>query len=481
MAVASILFVVIVGAVTLRLREQLREQVLRREAESLHAVALMQLSAPTIRLTDFGIADPTEDIFAALVMSSRLKGVLSIEVFDPSLERRAAMPETAAMAPVWWKSSLSEQNAAARFETLTITNAGAESPAPGAVEQVPVLEAIVSLRGTPFAGWTARYIVDGGALAGEFGRMDRALFAQASVAIGVGVLTLVGFLRWAFARLREANRRLSSRTAELAKANQELVFAAKTSAVGALSAHLLHGIRNPLAGLEWLALEQVEQPPSANTHDAWQEAIASTRRLRMMVNDVLGVFQNESQPQLAPCVSVNELFAKLKTRLNEQVVSRRILFSVDASQAGAAEIPARAASLASMVLFNLVENAIQACAADACVTLQVRPSGDRIDFIVTDAGPGLPETVRSHLFEPVPSLHGGSGLGLAISHRIAQHAGGELVLVKSDRAGTTFRLSVPRVTGVEHFEPTPAPSDAAPLSRTSAGSRVFNSQLPPNR
>ena len=40
------------------------------------------------------------------------------------------------------------------------------------------------------------------------------------------------------------------RRADLARANEELVFAAKTGAVGAISAHLIHGLKNPLSGLE---------------------------------------------------------------------------------------------------------------------------------------------------------------------------------------------------------------------------------------
>jgi hypothetical protein len=99
MTSTCVLFIAIVSGVTWRLQTQLHDQILRREAESLQAVALMQLSAPEVRLIDLGATDPTYDIFAALLESTRLRGVLSLELYDPDHHRQAALPEGPEWAP----------------------------------------------------------------------------------------------------------------------------------------------------------------------------------------------------------------------------------------------------------------------------------------------------------------------------------------------------------------------------------------------
>ena len=65
---------------------------------------------------------------------------------------------------------------------------------------------------------------------------------------------------------------------------------------------------------------------------------------------------------------------------------------------------------------------------------------------VADDGPGVDEAVRGRLFEPYTTSRGigeGMGLGLAISKKILLDHGGDLELVASSAAGTTFRLTLP--------------------------------------
>tara|TARA_B110000259_G_scaffold185516_1_gene234734 strand:+ start:2209 stop:3267 length:1059 start_codon:yes stop_codon:yes gene_type:complete len=62
---------------------------------------------------------------------------------------------------------------------------------------------------------------------------------------------------------------------------------------------------------------------------------------------------------------------------------------------------------------------------------------------ITDNGPGLPEAISKHVFDPfVSSKHNGKGLGLAlVSKIVAQHKA--WVSVSSRPGQTTFRISLP--------------------------------------
>lgn len=69
---------------------------------------------------------------------------------------------------------------------------------------------------------------------------------------------------------------------------------------------------------------------------------------------------------------------------------------------------------------------------------------------VSDNGPGVPAEVRPRLFEPYTTsrqIGEGMGLGLAISRKILLDHGGDLELLSTSSAGTTFRLLFPRVEG----------------------------------
>ncbi len=68
---------------------------------------------------------------------------------------------------------------------------------------------------------------------------------------------------------------------------------------------------------------------------------------------------------------------------------------------------------------------------------------------VIDEGPGLPVMVLARLFQPYVSskkMSEGMGLGLAISKKIMLDHGGDLELLRSDPAGTEFRIRLPRAT-----------------------------------
>ena len=67
---------------------------------------------------------------------------------------------------------------------------------------------------------------------------------------------------------------------------------------------------------------------------------------------------------------------------------------------------------------------------------------------VRDSGPGVPEGVKRHLFEPfVSDKTQGIGIGLWISRSLAEKQGGKLVLEESSADGAGFLLTLKAVVG----------------------------------
>ena len=125
----------------------------------------------------------------------------------------------------------------------------------------PLLDLAVPLhdRGGTLVG-IAAMTLDATGLAAEYERLDTSLSRQGWLAFGVLGSAMAAVLGFVFRRLQRLNRLLEERSERLVRANRELALASKTSAVGAVASHLVHGLRNPLAALQLFVKVQLAAP-----------------------------------------------------------------------------------------------------------------------------------------------------------------------------------------------------------------------------
>jgi signal transduction histidine kinase len=96
---------------------------------------------------------------------------------------------------------------------------------------------------------------------------------------------------------------------------------------------------------------------------------------------------------------------------------------------------------------NLCTNSSRAVNGSGSVTFSVDRDRHSVFLDVSDDGSGIPESIRPRVFDPyitTRKVGEGMGLGLAISRKIMLDHGGDLMLLSSSPAGTTFRLTLPR-------------------------------------
>ena len=115
------------------------------------------------------------------------------------------------------------------------------------------------------------------------------------------------------------------------------------------------------------------------------------------------------------------------------------------------------------VFLNLVHNAAEALNKGGNIFLKTRKisaqlgkspmprAGQTMGFAeitVSDDGPGIPDEVRSKIFQPFVSTKGGphSGLGLSVAYNIIKALRGTLTCESEKGKGTTFRISLPLYT-----------------------------------
>lgn len=95
-------------------------------------------------------------------------------------------------------------------------------------------------------------------------------------------------------------------------------------------------------------------------------------------------------------------------------------------------------------LVNLILNAVQAASPGGEVWVLVRREGASVAIDVEDTGPGVAESVRGRLFEPlITTKDHGSGLGLALVKRVAERHGGSVGHEPRPGGGARFTFRIP--------------------------------------
>jgi C4-dicarboxylate-specific signal transduction histidine kinase len=238
---------------------------------------------------------------------------------------------------------------------------------------------------------------------------------------------------------------LRERTERLLRTNEELALAAKTSAVGAITAHLVHGLSSPLAGLEELVnsrgRDEIEE-------SEWQDAAATTRQLQATIADIVRMLGEEHAVDRYE-ISLSEIVGLLGTRLRADADDAGVKYETRLETEGS--LPNREANLALLILENLLKNAIHATPRGRAVRLAIVPDGDAVAFEVQDEGPGVPVELQPKLFMPCrSSKRGGHGIGLAICKQLANHLKAGLELKSTSTHGSLFIVRLSRTRFVEH-------------------------------
>jgi len=253
---------------------------------------------------------------------------------------------------------------------------------------------------------------------------------------------------------------LTKTTARLGEARRQLVRSEQLASVGRLSAGLAHEIGNPIAailGMEDLLLEGGLSPEEQR--DFLVRMKSETERISGVLHDLLDFARPEggahsAQMPAAPAdvASVAEdVFALVKPQKPFKTVRLALDAEIDAND-GPTSVALSAPRL-TQVLLNVIINAGAAIASreggaqdDDVVTVRVRRAGARVRIEVDDTGPGIPESIRTRMFEPfvtTKDVGEGTGLGLAVCRGVVEAAGGTIGIDEEHRSGARFVIELP--------------------------------------
>jgi signal transduction histidine kinase len=428
----------------LNLRAGVRWQIVQRDGEILDAVTRIQhLNDQTNGETVASLDDPGEQIELALRVSHSLN-VLGVRLYSADGASINASPAyiTEAPLPVSDLPQLRELKPVSFFSAnANIQEQDLLAETNSATTPLLFVEVPLRTEDQKHLAGVAQFIMEGSSIARQYADLDRNLALRFSAAFVVAAGILVAGLGFALRRVQHANQQLAERTSNLLQANRELALAARTSAVGAVASHLIHGLKNPLSGLRsFVHAHNAEKNNGSDTE--WLMAVTTTQRMEELINRVVRVLQ-EQQTGVEYEISIAELAEMLTQKAKPLAGSTGVRFETKVQFDRS--LSNRESDLILLILENLVQNGIEATPPGKVVELRVTGEAGVIHFEVCDQGGGLSPAVAARLFSPCTSgKKGGGGIGLAISKQLAQSLGAKLEITASTPAGCTFRLSVPQ-------------------------------------
>ncbi len=203
------------------------------------------------------------------------------------------------------------------------------------------------------------------------------------------------------------------------------------------AADVAHELKNPLAAARSTAEALAYARNDEDRKLLVDEIQAELKRLNRLINDVSNASRLDAElaRQEMQRVDVRVVLRTVSDIFRDMLGDdgRKLQVILDPAANTAFTVRGNDGRL-GQVFTNLIDNALSFSPDDGTVIVRARPNGSKVDIIVEDEGPGIPEGKLSAIFDrfysdrPATDAHRGknSGLGLSISREIVTSHNGEI-------------------------------------------------------
>jgi len=245
-------------------------------------------------------------------------------------------------------------------------------------------------------------------------------------------------LNWEdFDLLRTLGRQAASYIAE-ASTQAALDEAGKFDEFNRRFAFIMHDIKNLVSQLSLVArnAERHADNPAFRA-----DMIATLQSSVGKMNDMLARLapRNAGRREVTGVIDLSTLLAEVITAKRRQHHALRMT-----ATPAPVFVDGDAARIEQLFV-HLIQNAIDASAADSPIEVELHADADGVRVVIADHGIGMsPAFVRGELFKPFRSTKaGGFGIGAYEAREIARHSGGRLDVVSREGEGTVFTARLP--------------------------------------
>lgn len=246
-------------------------------------------------------------------------------------------------------------------------------------------------------------------------------------------------LRYRTSRLRE----------ELQAADRQARLSHQLTLLGQFTAGFMHEFNNPLAIVAGrLEVLLVERKDDAALCSDLEQMLKETRYMSKIATTLLQALRRERRAEVFEASDVQKALTDPLGGIQPVADSQGVDVVVEMGEAPRVDVPEH---VVSEVVRGLLNNAVDALrdTKEGVIRVRLEPyrtAGAKVVVRVEDNGPGVPENIREHLFEPFISQGSGRerlGLGLFLAASLLDMYDGRIRYETAVGGGASFVLELP--------------------------------------
>jgi signal transduction histidine kinase len=238
---------------------------------------------------------------------------------------------------------------------------------------------------------------------------------------------------------------VDERAARIQELERQRSESEKLATTGRMAARIAHEINNPLAGIKNSFLLLKDAIPSTHQHYEYVGRIErEIDRIARIIRQMFDLYRQEQDEvrRFRADNAIHDVIALLEPSFREHGLTCEI----DAEKAAA--VVALPEGLLRQILYNVIQNAIEASPVGGVVKVAAAVADNAMNISIADQGPGISEEARGRIFEPFFTTKsklptGGLGLGLSVSKSLVESMRGTLAFETQIGAGTIFKITLP--------------------------------------
>ena len=243
-----------------------------------------------------------------------------------------------------------------------------------------------------------------------------------------------------YREMEDKIKELEDVTEELEKNKDLLVESASYSALGQMSAQLVHVLRNPITSIGGASRILGKKIEDKKSLEFVHMIINETTRLESTLKDL---FDFVSQPELEKkCEPLYPLIRKTLLLLQPAQVVHSIEVKLDLPEPD--PILEMDEQLIRKMILHLSRNAFDAMPDGGTLTVSVKQQRGWVTLSFADTGKGIAEGIKERAVDPFFTTKTyGTGLGLTLVEKIVASHGGNFSLTKKPDGGMEARINLP--------------------------------------
>ncbi len=235
------------------------------------------------------------------------------------------------------------------------------------------------------------------------------------------------------------------------KLTEEIMVSEKLSAIGEISAQILHEVMTPLSIIS-LSIENLEDDVDEleNSKNQTESIKSSLYEIKSNYDKIEEIFQNMRSILVAKQgadteeISLRDTFEKSMSLVKAKITSKDVTLKLD--NFTDFRVTCSRSEL-SQVFLNLINNAVDAIADldSRWIEIQTKKDGDKVALLFQDSGSGIPHEIRERIFDNLFTTKGetkGTGLGMGVCKKLIERYNGE-IRVAPEFPYTTFEIKLP--------------------------------------